>query len=159
MRGTFSGFVVVLLLGSAISAPAQLRQPRCGGWPPAPGTPGMIIGLAGKACYGRLVTRVGLGVLKDLRVRSIARQGKFRMLNQVEFEYVPGKTQQSMESIEIDLVWNENGADRIESVILRAASAELYEKLGGTANKPPSGETAGRIPSYAPTFGGTATRP
>lgn len=143
MRSIVFGSILVVFLSGA--AQAQLRQPRCGGWPPTPGREGMIIGGAGSTCYGQIFMRTRPSVsLVAVRVKSPPAQGSFRMIGMREFEYTPRPGLRGMDRIVLDTEWSRGGRTISRDQILRATTDTEYEAAGGSANRPPEGSNVDR---------------
>ena len=145
---------VVALIGCSGQASAQLRQPRCGGWPPLRYSDGMVIGGPGETCYGQVFER-GLAKASrriiSLAVKAGPAQGTFRLIGDREFEYTPNRTFKGMDRIVLHGEFDEEGRVRSRDWLIRATTVDEYEKAGGDRLKPPEGSNVNRAGSGSKT--------
>lgn len=137
--------VFAFFFAMAGAAQAQLRQPRCGGWPPTPGHSGMIIGGAGSTCYGQLFSSSRPSVsLVGIRIKTPPAQGRFEMIGTREFAYTASPNLRGMDRIILDTEWSRNGRNFSQLRTLQATTDAEYQAAGGTAARPPEGSDVNR---------------
>lgn len=136
-----------LLVLMSEAASAQLRQPRCGGWPPLRGRSGMVIGNPGEVCYGQLFDRFPPNQsLVSLAVTTPPAQGTFRMLGDRDFEYTARPGFKGTDRIVVHVEWSRNGQPVARDWTIEATTADAFEAAGGTRLKPPEGANVDRAP-------------
>ena len=139
--------MILALIAYAGPAHAQLRQPRCGGWPPLRFTDGMVIGEPGETCYGQVFER-GLSSntlrLVALAVKTGPAQSSFRFIGDREFEFTPKRTLRGMDRVVLVATIEEDGKQRTRDYLIRATTSDEFEKAGGDRLRPPDGSNVNR---------------
>lgn len=145
MRNTIPTTLGALAAISAFAAPAsaQLKQPRCEGFPPTLvgqgfNGAGMLVGTPGVKCYGQVLNRIGGDVeLVGLRMRQGPGAGRFVVTGVREFEFTPAVGSTGIESVVLDLDYRRNGETKSTTLAYRLATPDSYTRAGGTPTRLP----------------------
>lgn len=139
---------------AASPAAAQIRQPRCGGFPPAQGVPGLVIGGAGQTCYGAIVRRTGgFTAMTDMRIEKLPASGRFELIGGRDFAYTPRAGQAAEDKVVLAIDFARNGETRTRRIAMRLTTETLYRAAGGSEAGPGPDTLAGRE-----THGGKGSR-
>jgi hypothetical protein len=135
----------LLAFSTPAQAQAQLMQPRCGGWPPGQGKPGLVLIAPGERCYGQIFRRVNPRVaLTDVQVRRQAVQGQFRLVGLREFEFTPRADFRGWDRVGLDIVLDRGGRTVQRRMRMVVTTEEAFRQAGGTASSFPPGFGEGR---------------
>ena len=138
---------ILLLIAAQGWVHAQLRQPRCGGWPSGEGNPGLVIGGVGSTCYGQLFARFSSKLqLVGVRVVRPPAHGTFQLIGLREFEFRPASNLSGFDEFVIEITWNRAGVEEIRRQRYRATTDAEYARAGGSAGNAPPGMTVTRRP-------------
>jgi hypothetical protein len=135
MKRAAFAFIATL---AATQAQAQLLQPRCGGWPPGGGHPGIIVGAPGVTCYGQVINRVGKrSMITGVSVLRPPVKGSFRMIGVRDFEYRAAPDFEGVDVIVLRVSRLLDGVDKPYKMRFRATTDAEYARMGGTTSAPP----------------------
>ncbi|HET9902086.1 MAG TPA: hypothetical protein VFQ27_00075 [Xanthobacteraceae bacterium] len=111
----------------------------------------VLIGDAGKPCYGQIFTVLGGrrrggtnypsvalgGAVTEIEVVRRPRQGRFEMIGHRDFRYVPAANMRGWDKIVLRYVVHGRGGPRMGRVVFHATTREIY--LSGEASPPQRG--------------------
>jgi len=143
-RASICGIILVSAACSCSATQAQKAASRCGGWPGAPGVPGLVVADPGRSCSGQLFNNVKGRALIDVKVLHPPAQSRFEMTGLRTFTLAAGGLA-APDSVTLMVTWNENGQTVTREKILRIVSTAQYFQNGGNLSAPGAGMTTSRF--------------